>query len=260
MKPAVVGSLIRLQGMFDVDGEAIDPESLVLSLRIPGGDTLTFVYPTATEITREEEGVYNFDYVPMTAGTYVYSWNASANLEVTSLGVFEVVTDSVLTRAPKYMTSADLDARIGAAKVDQLFDDDGDSHRDALVVNTILVEAEDFAAARMLKGGWSQDGVEQFAAHDETYRSMVAWVAIELATERRPEFVAEDGKGRYWAQYIRAKEHFDAISKSKLRSPAEGTVGANKQGGGSLSPMVNPPRPSFVWAPDRHNPNGRGGF
>lgn len=258
MQAQYVGTTVRIITEFSDSGELLDPTTVSFTLKVPGGATLTYVYGTDAEVIRDGAGAYRFEYVPDVAGTFVYIWTGTGDVDAVEPGFFEVLASASL-RTPKYMTSADLDARTGAAKIDELFCDDGSGIRNSVTVNTILVEAEDFAATRMLKA-WTIDQINQMAATDETFKAQVAWVAIELASERRSEFLAEDGKGRYWMQYMRAKEHFDALAKSKIASAAETTVGRSKQAGGSLSPTVTPPMPRFTWAPDKFNPSGHGGF
>jgi hypothetical protein len=259
-KAATVGSLVRLEFRADIEGVLTDPTDLQFSLKVPGESApLTYTLP-AVEIVRDSTGVYHFDYVPLVAGPYVYSWNASGNIEVTNLSFLEVVSADIMTvRVPDYLTSADLDARAGAARVDLLFDDDGDSQRDPEVMNAIMCEAEDYAASRMLKS-WKRTAIAVLAAQDITFRGHVAWVALELASERRAEWLAEDGKGRYWAQYQRAKEHFDALAKSQISSQGEVTAGANAQSGGKLGPTNDANRATFTFAADARAPRGHGGF
>jgi hypothetical protein len=262
MQPAVVGSLVRLENAFDIGGSPADPTSLIFSIKPPGDGAAvtTYNYPPAGNIVRDGTGLYHVDYIPAIAGPYVFSWNASGNMEVTNLSILEVVSADITTvRVPDYLTSADLDARAGAARVDLLFDDDGDSQRDPEVMNAIMCEAEDFAASRMLKS-WNRTAIATLAAQDITFRGHVAWVALELASERRAEWLAEDGKGRYWAQYLRAKEHFDMLAKSQISSQGEVQAGANAQSGGKLGPTNNPSISTFVFAADRNAPRGHGGF
>lgn len=262
MQAQYVGTTVRIANEFTDSGDLVDPTTVTFKLRAPGATTsVDFVYGVAPEVVRDSIGVYRFDYEPLVPGTFVYSWFGDGVSDAGDLGFFEVLAINLMTqRVPAYMSSADLDVRVGAAKVDELFGDLGTGVRDSTTVNTILIEAEDFAATRMIKS-WNIEQVNQMAARDETFRGQVAWVALELATERRPEFLAEDGKGRYWMQYLRAKEHFDALAKSKIASPAEVAVGKNKQSGGSLSAAAQPPpAPRFTWAPDKNNPQGSGGF
>jgi hypothetical protein len=262
MQAAIVGSTVRIENFFDIGGAAVDPTTIVFKLKRPDDPVvITYTWPAGGgQIVRDAQGAFHVDFVPDVPQTWVYSWDASGTIEVTTMGTMEVLNADVsLLRVPAYLTSADLDNRIGAARVDMLFDDDGDSLRDAIPLNAIMVEAEDLAASWMLKG-YPIESVVLLGKNDETFRGQVAWVAAELASERRQEFIAEDGKGRYWAQYTRAKEYFTAMSKAQLRSPAETVAGKNAGSGGSLSPTLQTNQPRFIFAPDRGSPTGHGGF
>jgi hypothetical protein len=260
MQAQAVGTTVRITNVFTDSGELLDPDVVTLTLKAPGADAVIYTYGTDIEVIKDGTGEYRFEYVPAIPGTFVYVWSGVGTLDATTPGFFEVLPGAITAlRTPKYMTSADLDARIGATKVDELFCDDGSGVRDSVIVNTFLVEAEDFAATRMIRS-WAPDQVAQMATYDETFKGQVAWVACELASERRHEFLDNEGKGRYWAQYMRAREHFDLLSKSRISSAAEATIGANKQSGGRLSPTITPPASRFLFAPDKNNPTGHGGF
>lgn len=261
MQAQYVGTLVRIFNEYSDSGTLIDPTVVRVALRVPDASApLTFTYGVDAQVQRDSVGLYRFEYEPQVPGTFVYSWFGDGTVNAQSFGFFEVLQSNIMTmRAPSYLTSADLDNRIGAARVDQLFDDDGDGVRDAVVVNAILLEAEDLAAASMLKA-YGADGVVLLGRNDETFKGQVAWIAAELASERRGEFVAEDGKGRYWAQYQRAKEYLAALSKAQIKSAGESVAGPSRQAGGTVSPRLQPDTPRFIFAPDRNAPNGRGGF
>jgi hypothetical protein len=161
---------------------------------------------------------------------------------------------------PQYLVVGDLEEIIGAAEVDRLFDDDGDGLRETPKVNAVLAMAESLALSRMLRG-WSQEQVVDLAAEDPNFVTQVAWVAAELATERRPAFQGTDGWGRYRAMYERAIDYFDALSKSKIHSKGESAVGKNAQSGGNLVPRTSDGKAlQPVFSPSKDRPLGQGGF
>ena len=95
----------------------------------------------------------------------------------------------------------------------------------------------------------------------ETLAQMAVWIALELASERRPELCASDGKGRYLYQYERAIQYFDLMSKGQLRSIGEGEAGAGANTGGATNPPLDPSdKPRFIFAPDLNSPTGHGGY
>jgi hypothetical protein len=162
-----------------------------------------------------------------------------------------------------YLTVDDLYALVGSRRVTELFDDDGDGSltNDLASLYDALSSAEAEMAAR-LRRGWSADAIPDLVATDRALRRHAAWIALELASERRPEFLAADGKGAFWAQYERALQHADLVSKGRLRAPAgEAVAGTGAQvGAGVVQPTPDADTPRFLFAPDRDNPTGGGGF
>ncbi len=161
-----------------------------------------------------------------------------------------------------YLTLQHLFNKVGSERVRQFFDDnvDGDLSDDDAAVQQILSEAEGEAASRMLRA-YNHDNIVQLAGADEVFVGHVAWVALELASERRPEFCGADGKGQFWAQYERAVSYFENLSKGKQRSRGEAVAGKGKNTGGNLQPK--PPAgtaDNFVFAPSKSAPDGHGGF
>lgn len=161
---------------------------------------------------------------------------------------------------PQYLQVGDLEEHIGAAEVDRLFDDDGDGLREDAKVDATMAEAEAIALSRMLRG-WTEEQVIILAANDPAFTGQVAWIACELATERRPQFTAADGWGRFRAQYERAIQYLDALSKSQTHSKGERVAGKNQQTGGKLAPRMTdgtliPP----TFGPSAAFPLGKGGF
>lgn len=261
MQASVVGTLIRLFNEFDLSGVLTDPTTVQFRLRLPNeiSPSIAWTYGVDVQVVRDAVGQYHVDYIPTLAGTYALSWDAGGNMEVTNLSFFEATTaDLSALRVPQYMTSADLDRRVGAKSIDDLFDDDGDGERDPIPLNAVLCEAEDLAATYLLSG-WTADNIVNLGKTDETYRAQVAWVAIELATERRGVFIAEDGKGRYWQQYQRSLKYFDLLSKNRLATVST-TSGPNLQENARVNPPINPNSDRFVFAPNARSPNGQGGF
>ena len=164
---------------------------------------------------------------------------------------------------PLFLARADLEAKIGAVNVRRYADDAGVGSVDSAAqafLDTVMDEAEGEYFARMMKA-YSRDGAVTLAQNDKVLRGHCAWVACELLTERRPEFVGADGWGAYRAQYERAMKHFELVAAAQKRSQGEATAGTNPHVGGNLQP--SPPAATedqFVFAPSKYNPGGSGGF
>jgi hypothetical protein len=164
---------------------------------------------------------------------------------------------------PDFLTVQDLINRAGAARVAKYFDDEND----ALVLATdpnvqaILKEAEGEAYSRMLRAYGSVTPIILLAQNDEVFRGHCAWVALEIASERRPEFTDAEGRGAHWQQYERALRYFDSLSKGRQRSRAESVAGRPSTVGGQIRP--SPPAgtaSNFVFAPSKDSPTGHGSF
>lgn len=161
-----------------------------------------------------------------------------------------------------FLTVQDLYNLVGSQRVIQLFDDQltGGLNSANQQLQSILKAAEGEAYSRMLRS-WSKLNIIALAGVDVAFLNHVAWVALEFASERRPAFASDDGKGQFWAQYERAISFFENLSKGKLRSTGESAAGAGRNTGGNIRPSTTAKTAaSFVFAPSERNPSGSGGF
>ena len=184
--------------------------------------------------------------------------------------VFQPVTADIIGSGPhtltavgigsavRYLTAPDLEACVSVETVDRLFHDDNSGVRNMILMEQVMREAEALADSRMLRG-WSVDQITVLAQDDPGFVNFVAWVAMELASERRGEFISQDGKGRFWAQYERSIDHFDRLSKSKIHSKGEGRAGTNANTGGTAKPTLRTGQSRYTFA-DEPDGTGHGGF
>lgn len=71
-----VGDTVRLTATFrDAEGNLIDPASVTLRVRKPGGVIIT------VSVTRESLGVYRGDVSVDVPGTWLYEWSAPGGAE-----------------------------------------------------------------------------------------------------------------------------------------------------------------------------------
>ncbi len=152
------------------------------------------------------------------------------------------------------ITQAQLEARIGAAAVGRLFDDDGDGVADDALVKAVLDDATGYARGQLLKA-FRPDQIDALKA-DPLYVAAICDVAIGIAGERRAEWLNDQGKGLYDARLQRGRETLKNIAAAKERLGKESTVGQNALVGGT----VTHPTPTFVFAPTKGSPQGRGGY
>jgi hypothetical protein len=200
--------------------------------------------------------------------TYYYSvayYNSSTTAESNkSDPMYGALTGySTLTQSeiPQYLAITDLYTLIGSKRVKALFDDswDGDIDDEMAEVYKILRAAEDFAASFMLNS-WGSDAIVNLANNDRAFKNNVAWVALEFASERRPEFTGEQGQGQFLTQYERSVLYFKNLSRAKRRSIGELVAGTGANEGGSVKPTLPSGSSRFTFAPDDDNPTGHGGF
>lgn len=252
-----LGETRRLSALFTKNGAAFDPTTVTLQLKPPSG-SVAAVGPGGL-IIHPGTGSYYYDYVSTEIGNTIATWiGIAASSEVTILT--DVVEVAAALLMPRVMTSNELDQCVGPAKVDQLFDDRAAGFRDPVLVSQALRRGEDYAMSSLLNA-WDEAGATAVLQNDSLLRMHVAWIVLELAAERRGEFLGVDGKGPYWSQMQRADKYLDSIGRGRTGSVAESRgAGQNGQTGGSVSPRIDPPVSRFVFAPDRRNPTGHGGY
>lgn len=167
-----------------------------------------------------------------------------------------------------FLTLADLYARATVRTVNGYFDDqhNGTLSDDSAAVEAVLSAAEAEMYARLMRaypGDPSTPGnaMQELVANDPALKGHVVNVALQYASERRPEFTAADGKGAWSAQWDRAIAYFETLSKGLKRSPGEAQAGRGANTGGKIQPK--PPVGTgrqFVFSPSRNSPFGHGGF
>lgn len=155
--------------------------------------------------------------------------------------------------APVFVTRADLEARVGAETVAQLFDDDRDGVPDDEPLSVILADANRLTEARLVCRGFSRELLDALSL-DPTLRRLASDLALALAGRRRPEWIDPEGRGRYDAIGREAEKNLDMIARGELRVPAEAVHGGNRAILGTIR------APEMVFTASRQNPRGPGGF
>jgi hypothetical protein len=171
---------------------------------------------------------------------------------------------------PVRLTIQDMYARIGARRVNGYFDDThngevGDED-ETNAVNDVLCAAEGMFFSYALRN-WTGNPLDLGSAaiklidNDALLKMHIAWMACQLAAERRTEFTDTEGNGPYKAQYERATKYMDNISKGIMRSVGESEAGLGANTGGNLQPLdENGNTEAFTFAASRDRPGGPGGF
>lgn len=72
------GNSIKTRAVFrDVDGELIDPETVVCKVKAPDDIEAAYQFGVDAGVIRESEGVYEFWVETDQAGMYTYRWKGS---------------------------------------------------------------------------------------------------------------------------------------------------------------------------------------
>lgn len=165
---------------------------------------------------------------------------------------------------PAFLTQADLERRVTAERVLRMADDDGDGSLNGTEqanVTAAMDEAESYALSTVSKAGYDMDSFALLANADPAIKQHVAWMAVEILSERRLEFTSSEGWGPYKAQFERAETYLKRFSQGRKRSPqGEAAAGKNKQVGGNRRPKRASGVADFVFAPSKNYPTGHGGF
>lgn len=164
-----------------------------------------------------------------------------------------------------FLVLQDLYNRATQEKIDGFFDDsyNGVLTEETGIVDDVLMAAEGEYYSRVLRAypDTTKATMILLVNNDPVLKQHVSWIACELASERRSEFLDSDGWGCFKAQYERAVKHIDRLSKGQLRSVGEQVAGQGANTGGKLQPK--PPAATekqFVFAPSKDAPTGHGGF
>ena len=145
-----------------------------------------------------------------------------------------------------YITQSDLEARISAATVRRIFDDDNDGSADASPVSRVLADAS-AKVAGYLRTMYSLDAVA--ANTPEEVKRLALDVAVAYLAMRNPEYFRADG-GRLLD--IAVKE-LQAIRRGESRLDVEGSPEPAQNAGGLVEqgdPALFQPddfRPTFGW-------------
>ena len=72
-----LGDLVRITATWQNNlSAAIDPSNVQLIIQNPNGTKSTFTYSSGAVI-KDSTGVYHYDYIPSSSGTYTYRWEGT---------------------------------------------------------------------------------------------------------------------------------------------------------------------------------------
>jgi hypothetical protein len=153
-----------------------------------------------------------------------------------------------------------LEQKIGAHRVAELFDDDGDglvAATDLATLEAVFAQADDIVTGHLVQKGRSEDTIREHLRTDRQVIRAWAGIAAQLAGERKPEWRnTQTGVGPYELDGKRAREELKMLATGELRSHTETESGGNTSLLGAID------RPYLEFAPDPNIPGdrGKGGF
>lgn len=66
----ITGAVIEIACAFTSSGVPIDPDTVQVLVKLPGGTTSTYNYPADDELVRDDVGVYHLDVAIASDGTH----------------------------------------------------------------------------------------------------------------------------------------------------------------------------------------------
>lgn len=156
------------------------------------------------------------------------------------------------------ISQRDLELRIGADNVARMTNDDGGTEPDPEIMQKVLIQASSRARTLLFRGFPSNDQIEELVACDEGVKMLVEDIGIGLMGDRRPGFIAADGRTPYSAFRTRAEKALRDVADGADRSAGEEAAG----GVGTVAGEAKPARAQRdpVFAATANDPKGPGGF
>lgn len=151
-----------------------------------------------------------------------------------------------------FTSQADLEKRITAPRVAQLFDDDGDGAPDAAIVTQFENEADQYVRVFLESKGFTRQQLNLIATNEDL-RGAAADIFAGLGGERKTEWLNDAGKGLFEARFQRGKEMLRMLASGELRIMDAGVKP-------NITGRLTAPDPVYVIAPSAKNPKGSGGF
>lgn len=153
---------------------------------------------------------------------------------------------------PDFLTLDDLYNRVGVRRVIELFDDDNSgtitAASEILAYQSAMCEAESILYSRLLRAYADKASIVLLAQNDDIIKGHCAWIALEIASERRSFAVGREGRGAFVFQYERALQEFDLLSRGRSRSKGEAVAGTSGNVGGVVQPTLQTGASRFVFA------------
>lgn len=164
---------------------------------------------------------------------------------------------------PELVTAQSLETRMGSPVFIQFFDDDNSGKASPGPLNLMLDIGNADAVGQLLNKGYTLDQLWE-VCDSPMLVNCATEICMGYAGERRPEWLDNDGNGRFETIRKRAYARLVDIAKAVIRVPtAEARGEGTTHAGGKLS-RYTPPNRSLVFSvTERDKANGSpgsGGF
>ena len=148
----------------------------------------------------------------------------------------------------------DLEAAVGAQRIAQLFDEDGDGVADPDLIDQFADQADQWVRMFLESKGMSREQLDlPLVKANPALRGAATSIALGFRGESKAEWLNADGEGPYEKRRRDAKEMLGMLVKGQLRLIDAGAKS-------NLTGRVTAPDPAFVIAQSGQNPKGPGGF
>lgn len=84
-----ISTKIRLEvSIVAINGDLIDPTTLIFTMTSPDNNITTFIYPTNNEIVKESVGIYYIDWIINQIGFHKFNFQTTGNVIVSKSASF----------------------------------------------------------------------------------------------------------------------------------------------------------------------------
>ncbi len=156
------------------------------------------------------------------------------------------------------ITQRDLELRIGSNNVARMCNDVGGNDADQEILRKVIGQASARARTLLYRAYPSNEQIKNLVTADEGVKMLVEDLAIGLMGDRRPGFLASDGKTPYSSFRGRAEKALRAFADADDRPAGEESAGASSVVAAEAHPSRAQRDPVFAASSD--DPKGPGGF
>jgi hypothetical protein len=76
-----IGDLVRMDAEFRNNQDVLtDPTTVTFKLKLPDGETITYVYGTDDEVEKLSEGIFRVEYLVAEHGHHYYLWQGTGEV------------------------------------------------------------------------------------------------------------------------------------------------------------------------------------